>query len=156
MEVLGDSIYNGGVVAYLKTGEEIMKCPKCPDRELVSVLSEEGFPLDYCIACFGIWFDKGEVAQHFDLEADVPNLKGALETARKTGLSCPRCSAELEEFQFDATSNLLLDRCSGCEGIWFDFHETEKLVKWATTSEDPRARLARAVQRLKDKDFKMI
>src|SRR5437016_5579625 len=108
-----------------------MNCPKCANAVLTTVLSDEGFPLDFCPSCYGIWFDRGEAARQFTLETDIPNLEAALKTARKTGLKCPRCNGELEEMKYQEEMDLLVDRCSGCEGIWFDFQETEKVARWA-------------------------
>ena|ERR1051326_8416673 len=133
-----------------------MNCPKCANSELVAVISEEGFPLDYCPACFGIWFDQGETAQHFDLEQDVPDISASLKNARKTGLICPRCQKELEEILYDEKADLLLDRCESCHGLWFDCQETEKLQQWAVSGESPRTRMARAVRRLKEDGYKII
>lgn len=133
-----------------------MKCPKCADAVLLNVFSEEGFPLDFCMNCHGIWFDKGEAAKHFTLDSDMTNLEAALKTASKTGLSCPRCNSELEEMKYHESFDLLIDRCSACQGIWFDFFETEKLAKWAAGQESPRTRLGRAVQRLKDDGYKIL
>jgi Zn-finger nucleic acid-binding protein len=133
-----------------------MNCPKCVNTSLLSVLSGEGFPLDFCQLCHGIWFDKGEAAKHFTIESDIPNLEAALKTARKTGLSCPRCSGELEEMKYHDQLDMLIDRCPSCSGLWFDFHETEKLARWAAEQESPRTRLARAVQNLKENDYKIL
>jgi hypothetical protein len=133
-----------------------MNCPKCTNTGLKSVFSEEGFPLDFCPSCHGIWFDKGEAARHFSLEKDIPNLEAALKTARKTGLKCTRCNGELEEMKFQEQMDLLIDRCSSCAGIWFDFYETEKVARWAAEHENPRMRLGRAVQRLKDSGYKVL
>ncbi|MEW6733171.1 MAG: zf-TFIIB domain-containing protein [Acidobacteriota bacterium] len=133
-----------------------MNCPKCADSTLLTVLSEEAFPLDFCQKCHGIWFDQGETAKHFTLDSDIPNLAAAVKTARNTGLSCPRCQGELQEIKYDDRSDLLLDRCQKCYGLWFDFHETEKLLRLVTEQEDPRTRLKRAMQRLKDRGYQAL
>jgi len=38
---------------------------------------------------------------------------------------CPRCNASLREQRVDA---ILLDKCDGCGGVWFDFAELERAV----------------------------
>ena len=133
-----------------------MNCPKCNNTALTTVFSEEGFQLDFCPGCRGIWFDQGEAAKHFTLDKDIPNLEAALKTARKTGLKCPRCQGDMQEIKYDEQLDLLLDRCSACAGLWFDFTETEKLERWSAGKESPRTRLARAVQRLKDAGYKIL
>ena len=37
-----------------------MKCPVCPDKELLMV-ERQGIELDYCPACRGVWLDRGEL-----------------------------------------------------------------------------------------------
>lgn len=135
---------------------EVMDCPKCSNNQLVTASSEEGLRIDFCPGCRGLWFDKGETAKHLILESDIQNIEAALKTACKTGLACPRCKGELEEIKYDASLDLLVDRCVSCEGIWFDFNETEKLSRWAAEKESPRVRLSRALQRLKESGYKMI
>lgn len=39
---------------------------------------------------------------------------------------CPKCEATLEAVTFNGIE---VDRCSGCQGIWFDHHEEEQLKK---------------------------
>ncbi|MBI4850701.1 MAG: zf-TFIIB domain-containing protein [Acidobacteria bacterium] len=121
-----------------------MKCPKCNDANLMNVLGQ----LDFCPVCQGTWFDKGETAKYFSFEEDIPNLAIALSTAKKTSLSCPRCSGELEEIKYTENSDLLLDRCTGCNGLWFDAEEVDKLMQFANDQEDAVSRMKRLRQKL--------
>ncbi len=123
-----------------------MKCPKCSDATLMNVLGQ----LDFCPECQGTWFDKGETAKYFTFEQDIPNLAAALATAQKKSLSCPRCSSELEEIGYNGSSDLLLDRCTGCEGLWFDAEEVDKLMKLADNQESAMSRMARLRQKLNE------
>ncbi len=76
-----------------------MQCPKCNDSALMTVISEEAFPLDFCLNCYGIWFDQGETAKQFSLSEDIPAQ--ALQSARKTGFICPRCAEKLRQLAVD-------------------------------------------------------
>ena len=40
-------------------------------------------------------------------------------------MECPRCQAVLSEIMLD---EIVLDRCSQCGGIWFDFAEFERIL----------------------------
>ena len=39
-------------------------------------------------------------------------------------MNCPKCSAEMEKVVF---SNIVVDRCTGCQGLWFDLLEHVEL-----------------------------
>ena len=41
-------------------------------------------------------------------------------------LACPKCQSKLESYSF---MEILLDRCAGCGGIWFDRGELEQIMK---------------------------
>jgi ribosomal protein L37AE/L43A len=51
-------------------------------------------------------------------------------------LVCPRCSAQLEEREFN---NVHIDVCGKCHGVWFDAGELEMVLHV------PRAELLRVV-----------
>ena len=45
-------------------------------------------------------------------------------------MECPKCSAKMEEVNFQ---NVEIDRCEGCSGLWFDTGEAESLSRtWVT------------------------
>lgn len=41
-------------------------------------------------------------------------------------MHCPKCGQELVEVEHQG---LLIDRCNGCNGVWFDAGEVEALVR---------------------------
>lgn len=43
----------------------------------------------------------------------------------ETSLACPKCGATMEEVEFE---DVVLDRCTGCAGIWFDVDEHARLM----------------------------
>lgn len=45
---------------------------------------------------------------------------------REARMICPKCQSEMEKVTFE---NVQVDRCTGCEGIWFDMLEHEDLKK---------------------------
>lgn len=82
--------------------------------------------LDQCGRCGGIWCDKWELfpvqpdeAARLEL-VDEKLLSTLTELGEKT-LYCPRCTSKLEIFK-DAVlpKDILLRRCSRCEGIWLN------------------------------------
>jgi Zn-finger nucleic acid-binding protein len=122
----------------------MMKCPKCDNKYLLNVLGQ----LDFCPECRGTWFDKGETAKYFSFEQDIPNLAWSLNTAKSNSLACPRCEDELQEIQYTEKSDLLLDRCKKCEGLWFDSLEVDKLMLFANDQESAMSRMKRLREKL--------
>ena len=44
-------------------------------------------------------------------------------------MECPKCNAAMEEATYGR--NMTVDRCTGCQGLWFDLGEAERLKdKW--------------------------
>ena len=44
-------------------------------------------------------------------------------------MDCPKCNAPMAEATYGR--NMTIDRCTGCQGIWFDLGEAEQLKdKW--------------------------
>ena len=39
-------------------------------------------------------------------------------------MQCPKCKASMEKVVFEGVE---VDRCTGCQGIWFDFQEQKQL-----------------------------
>ncbi|HEY9162409.1 MAG TPA: zf-TFIIB domain-containing protein [Desulfomonilia bacterium] len=102
-----------------------MKCPCCSN--VLITLEFEGFELDRCFECRGIWLDSGEL--EFLLGAETGNeyvktMKTAV-TSEK-GKKCPICSVKMAKMTI-GFKNIIFDRCSS-HGIWFDRGELEKIL----------------------------
>jgi len=125
-----------------------MKCPKCSDGELREMELPENVTIDMCPKCKGIWYDRGEVGFQQELERDIPELETVEKTKRPTGNDCPRCAdgTKLEEMRYAVESDLMIDRCPKCEGIFLDKGELSKLESIAAKIDSFSARLARAVK----------
>lgn len=107
-----------------------MKCPRC-DVELKA--TEPGKPafitLDICPDCNGAWFDKGELDRldesvWVDAEQEIEMREAA---GNHAGLKCPSCAAMLQAISPVDADELIVDRCSGCAGLWLDDGELEKM-----------------------------
>lgn len=114
-----------------------MNCPVCGD-----VLLEEqvaGIELDRCPGCQGYWFDHGEMAHLVPLlaqGANVPNLDLRVihDKPRKAHPNpqrrCPRCETPMANYNYCYDSNILLDRCPGCRGVWMDGGELVRVAQY--------------------------
>ena len=77
--------------------------------------------------------------QRYFHERDLELLKKKrqeLDAARKTAeskarrhehwMKCPKCGADMQEIEMDG---ILVDKCGGCEGIYFDRGELELMIE---------------------------
>lgn len=106
-----------------------MNCPKCP-----STLTEyeyQGVKLDFCRSCGGSWFDEGEVSTFFLLKKDLPDDAIPDTSFDSSGPKCPRDGSILMEYRYTHETDLLVDVCTVCKGIWFDQGEVRKLEQLA-------------------------
>ena len=114
-----------------------MECPACH-----SALSRRHYHrlyLEVCPSCRGIWFDPGNLNEFIedllDNNPDIPPLSLQprdktinLFTLREPVRTCPRCGQPLEKVNYGGDSNIVVDRCPACGGIWTDGGEIEKMA----------------------------
>ncbi|MEP6705684.1 MAG: zf-TFIIB domain-containing protein [Acidobacteriota bacterium] len=57
----------------------------------------------------------------------IEKLKGhlAVETAKGTGMQCPRCDGTLGEADYQ---HIKVDVCDKCHGVWFDAGELAQVI----------------------------
>jgi len=117
-----------------------MKCPVCSNRlRAVRIKSEI---VDVCPGCRGIWFDSGEfvdlvneLANSEEITPEMPQLfkPRAVQPAGKTeeeSRICPRCNKKMRKFNYAYDSNVFLDKCPNCGGIWTDRGEVRQIAKY--------------------------
>jgi len=97
--------------------------------------------VDVCPNCKGIWFDSGEIAgfiknltESEDISPQTPQLFKAREIqkpdmSKEKAKSCPKCTEKLEIFNYVYDSNVFLDKCPSCQGIWADRGEALEIAK---------------------------
>jgi Zn-finger nucleic acid-binding protein len=136
--------------------KEKFTCPKCKTLSLSYFNTSEGVVLDFCGECSGIWFDKNELAHYIELSKDIPELKEMKTQARPTDLVCPKCGAALEELPFSSKTNFLVDRCTGCEGIFFDAGELGAAEKASPDLETLEERMKTVVKRFADAGYQQM
>jgi Zn-finger nucleic acid-binding protein len=106
-----------------------MKCPHC--YELLFTVEYEGFEIDTCIECAGIWLDSGELEYLLGMETGneyIKSLKDAssLEKSKR----CPICLKIMKTMTTDGRG-IVLDQCME-HGLWFDKGELEKILAEST------------------------
>lgn len=123
-----------------------MKCPVCLS-ELIPVESRTGM-LDKCPNCRGVWFDSGEfidsvvtLTENDKIKAPLPQLFKSrsiqpVNSVDESDKICPRCNQKLIKFNYGYDSNVILDKCLTCQGIWADETEIREVARYLKV--DPR------------------
>ena len=107
----------------------MLQCPQCDvPMNQVTVRANPGslIQLDQCQRCGGVWCDKWELfpidpdeAERLD-SLDKKLLVALTERVPKT-LYCPRCTSKLARLKEPLLpEEIVLQRCSRCEGIWLN------------------------------------
>lgn len=109
-----------------------MNCPKCN----VDLTGKKvgSIDVDYCEKCDGVWFDSDELRNAKD-ETD-PDLnwmdfeiwKHADKFRVKSSpVQCPACEISTAAIDYDS-SNIEIDYCPNCKGIWLDKDEFTNII----------------------------
>jgi len=101
---------------------------------------EADIEVDRCPTCRGMWLEKGELeAIQETIENDyrqelskVPDdaltmYADARKTRSADTLRCPKCNAELFSKEHGYCSQIFVDVCPDCEGVWLDDGELSAL-----------------------------
>jgi len=117
-----------------------MQCPR--DNAHLGTEKYEGEVLvDRCPSCDGVWLQRRELEAIQDLrERDYSeSLKGidsvalSYERARqsaRTQVECPTCHVELHPEEYAYCSQIIIDRCGKCGGVWLDSGELGALERF--------------------------
>lgn len=114
-----------------------MICPGC-GASLVKQKAR-GMTIHTCSQCGGMWFDSGqlddfvvrEMINRPDLPDAPPELRREVRRARDVAeprRACPHCGGAMVKLNYAYDSNIILDRCGACNGIWADAGEIERMV----------------------------
>ncbi|MEW5820032.1 MAG: zf-TFIIB domain-containing protein [Cyanobacteriota bacterium] len=108
-----------------------LTCPNCKDSLEPKIIG--GIEVDFCEkGCKGIWFDEGELKKIREFPDDSETLKTIEgnftpklkeEALKEDARMCPRCNIELYKYNWDMRSNIFLDSCEQCNGLWIDAGE---------------------------------
>ena len=124
-------------------------CPECGDIELTPFKVAGNVEVDGCPHCKGIWFEKGEIGSFAKFSEDIPNFKNILKTSKESGKHCPECRLKMKEVKYSQSSDLMVDYCEKCSGVWLDSGELGELSKISETPADLKLRISREVWKLR-------
>jgi Zn-finger nucleic acid-binding protein len=125
-----------------------MLCPRCKSH-----LAEKVFrscDVYCCMECDGIWVSKETFCKLGNLlSMDLPEEeyhKGKLFKPRDVKRTqepalvriCPQCEVGMRQFNYAYDSNIFLDKCPQCGGIWADAGEMMQVAKHLKPDMDER------------------
>ncbi len=111
---------------------------KCPIHKKINLETAVFYDteVDYCPEGLGVWFEKGEFRIAKDskqknldwLDVDLWKEKGKFEISKEEKL-CPACEVPMYEVSY-SDSEIRIDLCNVCEGIWLDRGEFKKIIEY--------------------------
>ena len=111
-----------------------MICPVC--NKATIVVEYNDIELDYCLNCYGVWFDSDELELFLkSMNLDTPDLllshildSAEVETVEKKR-RCPICRRKMKKTTLGDRPKITIDACIRKDGLWFDGGEVAQLVK---------------------------
>lgn len=115
-----------------------MRCPGC--NSLLRAEKHQHVEFNICSTCRGIWVS----GEQFHALAVLVAAEGQVESSVKLTFKprkalrpgpdnpirvCPECTLPMREFNYAYDSNVFLDRCEKCKGIWLDPNEIIDIAK---------------------------
>ena len=110
-----------------------MKCPVCKEPMIVLELNE--VEIDYCTSCDGIWLDGGELELLIEDEQERELLLSSFKKDsenREKPYKCPICNKRMEKVYVGENNDVLIDKCSDNDGLWFDKGELKQVIQLAS------------------------
>jgi Zn-finger nucleic acid-binding protein len=116
-----------------------MNCPVC--NALLAPHTHGGQTIDVCPKCEGIWFDADKlvpVAIELVFNGTIPdqpaqdafNVHPKLRNEDEPPRPCPKCGISTQVFNYSYDSNIFLNRCPTCHGIWADKGELQRVAQY--------------------------
>jgi uncharacterized protein len=115
-----------------------MRCPK-DGTTLGRRVYEANIEINECPQCSGIWLDRNELEQiqntvekDHSVKAELTFNKGAKafhvqNQLDENRLGCPNCKELMFKKEHGFTSQVVVDLCPFCKGLWLDAGELQEL-----------------------------
>lgn len=107
-------------------------CPAC--KNTMSGVMISGVEIDFCKeGCKGVWFDNYELVKLDEVhEGSVEELKEILSAERSDDtrvkkLICPRCQIAMKRRRYRYGTDVEIDNCYNCNGIFLDAGELQNI-----------------------------
>lgn len=126
----GPAVAVAGVAAAKGLQKKKLGCPACSG--LMEVHRYDGFEVDECSGCHGLWLDRGELEMLGELKTPPERLLTSFPTMPREDLRpegarvCPHCACHLNVMAFKGTR---MDLCTECQGMFLDQGELNALLQ---------------------------
>jgi Zn-finger nucleic acid-binding protein len=123
-----------------------MDCPR--DGSGLATAKYEGFDVDKCATCGGIWLDRGELEaieakiehkHQGDPNAAGPNTatRAAIEVEQlgANPVDCPRCGTKMVARDYGFGAQIIIDACPQDCGVWLDVGELQQIERFYEDSQ---------------------
>jgi Zn-finger nucleic acid-binding protein len=123
-----------------------MFCPKC-NNGLIFKKTKRG-DIHQCEQCWGMWFDEANFGRYSVWLACEMELKKEIDLnfrqrevtkvydIKEAFHLCPQCQTAMAKVNYFYDSNIIIDKCKSCKGIWTDSGEIGLIAKHI--KRDPR------------------
>lgn len=114
----------------LRVDRKPLVCPGC--NATLKAQKAGKVEVDFCPFCAGIWLDKNELKALAKMRALPGWLLEPIPSAPDKDLvpegqrECPRCKMKLQTAD---SKGVQIDLCRGCEGVWLDRGELNRLLQ---------------------------
>ena len=102
-----------------------MYCPKC--KHYMKSIEYKGITIERCTSCYGMWFDKFELADLKHLSGseviDMGDVEVGRDQNKETEIYCPTCDILMLPVADKRQSHIHYERCPHCKGVYFDAGE---------------------------------
>lgn len=114
-----------------------MQCPNC--HQTLDGLNYEGVHIEICPKCGGDWMGAEQLENilkaretRFTEKECIAAAQAAkiAETAQRTidrQLTCPQCAKPMRAINYGDDTGIVVNKCTGCGGIWMDKGELDKI-----------------------------
>ncbi len=115
-----------------------MQCP-IDSEVLHKITYEGGIETERCSSCGGLWLDHRELEaiqnlREHDYREELATITDSFEKSHKMALarheeslSCPSCQQEMEKREYAYCSQIMIDVCPSCRGVWLHDDEIREL-----------------------------
>ncbi|MCK5686038.1 zf-TFIIB domain-containing protein [bacterium] len=102
-----------------------MNCPSCNHHMIEVEIS--GVKIDYCQdGCQGVYFDNFELKQLDETHEGSGSILEEIlsqerqDDSRMEKMECPKCHIKMKRHKYAFDSDIYIDHCYSCNGIWLD------------------------------------
>jgi Zn-finger nucleic acid-binding protein len=100
---------------------------------------EADIKIDVCANCQGVWLDSGELEKiqeslEHDYSVELQSIHdfairayAMARTNESPARDCPSCGVALDRSEYGYCSQILVDKCRQCRGVWLDREELQAL-----------------------------